>query len=116
MPLAERRCHRRFMTVPPGSSPSSERTGDTVVARLVRVASVKVDDKVILVSELGGGYPRAIDVVEPEPMNEVLELAAMETGVQDGFNFPVFFSIDDVWKWMFGCLSGRKSIGEVPFE
>lgn len=106
----------RFVTVPPGSSPSSVRAVDTGEARLVGVLGVEVDDELVVVIELRCRDPGTVRFVKTLPVNEVSELATMKPRIQNGFDLPMFFTVDDLGIRVLRSWSGRKGVREVAFE
>ena len=106
----------RFVTVPPGSRPSSVRAVNTGEAWLVGVLGVEVDNQLVIVVELRCRDPGAVRFVKALPMNEIAELATVKLRIQNGFNLPMFFTVDDLGIRMFRNWSGRECVREIPFK
>ena len=104
------------VTVPPGSRPSSVRPVESCVTGLVGVLGMEVDDQPIIVLELGSWDPGSVIVVESEPVDEILELTPQDARIENGFDLPVLFAVDDVWRRMVGSRSRREGVGVVRLQ
>ena len=60
------------------------------------VVPVELLDEIGRVFEIAGGVPGTIGVVETSPLDSILYLVSMASGVEDLFYFPLLLFLDDV--------------------
>ena len=72
-------------------------------------------DEVLGVREMFGWFPRSTRDRPVLPVNEVLDLAVTDTGVQDCFDFEFFLAVDDDW-WRRILDTARDIVGMEGLE
>ena len=70
--------------------------------RLLQIFLVELDDEVRRVLEVAGRIPGTIGVMEASPLDSILDLVSMASGVEDLFYFPLLLFLDDHgrWRWL----------------
>jgi len=60
---------------------------------------VELLDEIGRVFEIADGVLGAIWVVETSPLDSILDLVSMASGVEDLFYFPLLMFLDDYGRW-----------------
>ena len=69
---------------------------------------MELADEVGRVFEVASRVPGAIGVVEAGPLDSILDLVSMASGVEDLFYFPLLLFLDDHrwWRWLLVSRNG----------
>ena len=73
-------------------------------------------DEIGKVFEIAGGVPGAIGVVETSPLESILDLVSMASGVEDLFYFPLLLFLDDYGRWWQLVMSSDRFGAGCGFE
>jgi len=68
------------------------------------------------VFEIAGGVPGTIGVVETSPLDSILYLVSMASGVEDLFYFPLLLFLDDYGWWWWLVMSWDRFGAGCGFE
>ena len=80
--------------------------------RLLRIFLVKLEDEVARVLEVAGWIPGTIGVVEAGPLDSILDLVPVASGVEDFLYFPLLLFLDDYRRgWRLEVARDRFSAG-----
>ena len=84
--------------------------------RLLGVVPVELLDEIGRVFEIAGGVPGAIGVVETSPLDSILDLVSMVSGVEDLLYFPLLLFLDDYGRWWRLVMSWDRFGAGCGFE
>ena len=76
--------------------------------RLLRIFLMELEDEVGRLLEVAGRIPGTIGVVEAGPLDSILDLVSMASGVEDLLYFPLLLFLDDHgrWRWLLVSWDG----------
>jgi len=77
---------------------------------------VELLDEIGRVFEIVGGVPGTIGVVETSPLDSILYLVSMASGVEDLFYFPLLLFLDDYGGWWWLVMSWDRFSAGCGFE
>ena len=72
---------------------------------------MELGDGVLGVFEVVGGVPRLVGVWISDPLDSILEFVADTSGVENLFEFPLLFIVDDNWRGRRLLVSGDRIVG-----
>ena len=77
---------------------------------------VELADEVWRVFEVAGGVPGTVGVVETGPLDSILDLISLASGVENFFHFPLLSFLDDDVGWWWLAVSGDGFCTGCGFE
>ena len=77
---------------------------------------MELQDEIGGVFEIAGGIPSTVRVVETGPLDSILDLASMASGVKDFLHIPLLLLLDDYWRWWWLVVPGNGFCTGCGFE